>query len=111
MPTTKISWWWSGRKPRLGLLEGWQGLDCAQPCDDASGTAAGSSTIRLSRGNPYGQRQQQTPAGSSQLAELPPQGTGRAMLAQRLEEGKLEQDGIARPLLEALVNRGEGAPQ
>jgi hypothetical protein len=77
-------------------FDGWQGKDCAEPCDDmhtgATGggaAAASSGTIRLSRGNPYGTAQ---PAAE------------RTLLAQQLEEGGgLEQQGIARPLIEQLL--------
>ena len=108
-------------------FDGWQGRDCAVRCADSAaashaaringGTHAAAAlsegTVRLSRGNPYAVH---AAAGRSLLAQqleeapaLMAQGGGaQEAPAQGTQGGGLEQQawqqGIARPLLEEIIN-------
>ena len=104
-------------------FDGWQGRDCAVRCADSAATSHGAGinggshaaaalsegTVRLSRGNPYAV---QHAAGRSLLAQQleeapaqggPAQGTQGGGLQGGLEQQAWQQ-GIARPLLEELIN-------
>ena len=95
-------------------FDGWQGKDCAVRCADAASNAAGGGshavavsegTVRLSRGNPYAVHGAGRSLLAQQLEEGPAQAQAQAPAQAPAHAGGLEQQGIARPLLEELLAR------